>query len=166
MKRFYLSIYLQVFLSILILLTPVLADGNTIPNDFKVIAQYSSGYSDWKPWKVTITSDGNVSQKIYVIDNTGEKTFRKSYTLSHDDLKEIITEIKESKFMALSKKYSYDVTDNPTLILTVTMNHKSHQVIVYAPSHLKQKEEVNKFLKVWNAVLMKVPSPNTEQKPY
>jgi hypothetical protein len=166
MKRCYLSICLQIFLGILISWTTVLADEDAIPNDLKIIAQYKSGYSDWKPWKVTITSDGNVSQEIYIIDNTGEKTFRKSYSLSRDDLKEIITEIKESNFMTLSEKYSYDVTDNPTLILTVTINQKSHQVIVYAPSHLKKKEEVNKFLKVWNEVLMKVPSPNTEQKPY
>ena len=164
MRGVYLLICLQLLLGFPILQVQVFADSNTVLNDFKIVAKYKPGYSDWKPWKVTITGDGNVIQETYVFDDKDEKTTLKSYSLSRDDLKEIITEIKESNFMSLSKKFDYKVTDNPTLILTVTIERKTHQVIVYAPSHSKQNNEVKRFLDVWNKVLKKVPPPNPEQK--
>jgi hypothetical protein len=45
------------------------------------------------------------------------------------------------------------------------MNGTSHEVNVYAARHLKGNPDVKRFLKVWNEVLKRIPSPNVEQKP-
>jgi len=76
---------------------------------------------------------------------------------------QLVKAVQDSRFYLLEERYSYEVTDNPTLILRVTMNRRSHEVMEYAPDHLKQSEEVAAFLKVWNQVLRYVPSPNPGQ---
>jgi hypothetical protein len=90
---------------------------------------------------------------------------KKESRLSEADIKALLAKIKESDFFALKERYEYDVTDNPTLILTVTQNKKTHAVLVYAPHHLRENRDVKRFFTVWSDVLRKVPSPNPDQKP-
>ncbi|MFZ5862301.1 MAG: hypothetical protein ACOYXR_05610 [Nitrospirota bacterium] len=142
---------------------------SVIPDDFKVIAGYGPGFSDWKPWDVTITRDGKVSQKAYIFGNNGEETeISKTFSLSERDVADLVEIITGSDFFNISKNLSYPVTDNETLSLAITMGRVSHQVRVYAPVHLKERAEVKRFLQVWGEVMKKVPSPNdkaTVQRP-
>ncbi len=135
-------------------------DKQAIPADFKIVAQYGAGYSDWKSWRSTITGEGKVAQEGFGLIDT-----KKESKLSGNDLRALLAKIKEADYFALKERYEYEVTDNPTLILSVTMDKKTHKVVVYAPDHLEKNKEVQRFFKVWSDVLRKVPSPNPEQKP-
>jgi hypothetical protein len=141
----------------------------SVPTDFKLVAVYLPGFSDWKGWKSTITADGKVVQEIHPgarqTENRPQREETKNFALTDEDLKELVATVRESRFFALEKKHSVDVTDSSTLVLRVTMNGKSHEVEVYAARLLKDKPEVKRFLRIWNEVLTKVPSPNLEQKP-
>ena len=131
----------------------------TIPADFRIIAEYGAGYSHWESWKATVTSDGKVAQ------DSGFEDAKKTLRLSKGDLEDLLARIEEVDFFALKGQYSYNVTDNPTLILTITRNKKTRKVAVYAPNHLKNNEEVKRFLRIWAEFLRKIPSPNPDQRP-
>jgi hypothetical protein len=135
-------------------------DKEPIPRDLKIVAEYGAGYSHWKSWRYTITRDGKVAQEIYDIEDT-----KKVSQISNDDLKDLLAKIKEADFFALKKRYEYQVTDNPTLILKVTLDKKTHEVVVYAPGHLEKNKDVKRFFRVWSEILRIIPSPNPEQKP-
>jgi hypothetical protein len=141
----------------------------SVPADFKLEAEYLPGFSSSRGWKSTITADGKVLQEIHPgarqTESRPQREETKNFTLPNEDLKELVATVRESRFHTLAENYSFEVTDQPTLILSVTMNGKSHQVKVYAASYLKDKAEVKGFLRTWNEVLKKVPSPNAEQKP-
>jgi hypothetical protein len=138
------------------------ASERTIPSDFYPVAQYGPGYSPWKPWTVTITADGKVVQETYL--GSG-RTVKHTLQLTTDQVLRLVERIAESRFFLLREKYSFAVTDNPTLIIRVTANRASHEVSVYAPRHLRANEEVVSFLRLWNELLWVVPSPNPEQRP-
>jgi hypothetical protein len=146
----------------------IAAEGDSVPADFSLCAQYSPGFSASKPWKVMISADGKAQQKVdpspFGKKATNDKS-EKTSTLTLPQLRELVAAVRSSKFFALKKRYSYDVTDNPTLTLRVRMDGSSQEVEVYAPGHLKDDAEVRRFMKVWNAVLKNVPSPNPWQKP-
>jgi hypothetical protein len=80
-------------------------------------------------------------------------------------MRDLLAKIKEANFFALKKRYEYQVTDNPTLILKVTLDKTTHEVVVYAPDHLEKNKDVKRFFRVWSEILRKIPSPNPEQKP-
>jgi hypothetical protein len=146
----------------------IAAEGDSIPADFNLCAQYGPGFSNWKPWKVTISSDGKALQEVDPSRLGKEATTEKSEktsTLTGPQMQELVAVVRTSQFFALKKRYSYPVTDNPTLTLRVRMNGSSREVKVYAPGHLKDDAEVRRFMKVWNTVLKHVPAPNAEQKP-
>jgi len=139
----------------------VSAEKDGVPGDFKIVAHYYPGYSHWHPWETTITSDGSVSQE----DLFGNGKSQKMPSLAHRDVRDLLEQVKAANFFEIPKKFSYSVTDNPTLVLIVTMNNKTHEVSVYAPRHVADEPGVKKFMKLWSSVLEKVPSPNPEQKP-
>ena len=136
-------------------------DENDIPPDLRIEAQYGAGYSDWKSWKVTIASDGKALQEVFSFGNDTKR----GLSLTKRDLKDLLDKAKEADFFALPERYDHPVTDNPTLILKITANKKTHRVDVYAPRHQKDKKGIKRFMNVWSEVLRKVPSPNPEQKP-
>ena len=146
-------------------------DNEPIPSDFRIVAQYGAGYSPWKSWKVTITGDGIVAKEGgfqgggSAAEERGTKEQSGQTTLSGTDLRELLAEIKEADFYGLREEYSYSVTDNPTLVLTITQNKRTHRVSVYAYNHLKDDKDVKRFLRVWSKLLRKVPSPNPDDKP-
>jgi hypothetical protein len=121
-----------------------------VPNDFKLSAHYSPGYSNWKPWKTVITADGKVSQEIQVARSGKEGSSQKTSVLTTNDFQQLFAAVRASEFSTLKTKYYYPITDNPTLTLQLTMNGSSHEVNVYAPHHLKDNQEVKRFLRVWN----------------
>jgi hypothetical protein len=133
-------------------------DGNgPIASEFKIVAHYYPGYSKWEPWEYTITRDGTVVNSC--------DTRATEPTLSEIDVRDLVTKINEADFFGLREKFSASVTDNPTLVLTITQNKRTHKVSVYAPGHLIGDKEVNRFLLIWSEILRRVPSPNPDQKP-
>src|SRR5215470_17395940 len=71
----------------------VAAEADSIPGDFRVCARYGPGFSDWKPWKVTIFADGKALQEVYPSrlgkEATTEKT-EKTTTLTVPQLQELV----------------------------------------------------------------------------
>jgi len=143
------------------------AQTNQVPQDFELFAQYSAGYSPWKSWRLTISADGSALQEAYAFRGGNPTRETNYFHLAKTDLKQLATRLDDERFESLAHRYSPKdkITDNPTLVLRAMMLGKSNEVSVYAPDHLRGKAEVGRFLKVWNEVLRKVPSPNPEQKP-
>ena len=135
------------------------------PPDLTIAAEYWPGSAQYKSWKTTITPKGITNQEWYSFYGKSKKTGAKSYKLSQQDLMDLFVKVAESDFFKLRSKYDYIITDNPTLILKITMNGKVHEVMIYAPSHQRHKSAVQRFLIVWDEVLRKVPSPNESQLP-
>lgn len=138
------------------------AEDAAVPRDFRLVAQYGPGLTAWKPWTLTIDAGGDAVQDTYA---AGSPKVTKAFTVSADDLASLVKLIGEAGFFQLAGTYSYDVADNPILILRVTLNEATHEVTVYAPGHLRANDEVTRFLRVWNQILTAVPSPNPEQRP-
>ena len=106
-----------------------------VPDDFKLVAKYSAGFSVWKQWETTITADGKAIQKITPGRKGGENS-KKEEKLSKDDLKTLADTIKDADFSALKDSYRSLATDQPTLILEITRGKKTHKVEVYGPTLL------------------------------
>jgi hypothetical protein len=140
------------------------AQSGPVPDDFKLSASFSPGFSNWKPWKVVITADGKALQEIQAPRSGKEGGTQKTFVLTPTDLQQLFAVVRASEFSTLKKNYSYPVTDHSTLCVELTMGGSSHEVKVYAPYQQQDNREVKRFLNVWNEVLKKVPSPNPEQK--
>ncbi len=141
------------------------AQTNGIPSDFKLCADYQPGFSYLKPWKVTITADGTAVREEYFFRNGNTVTAAEDiFWLGKIELQELVAIVRESDFYSLGTNYWTSVTDKATVVLQVTMNSKTHEVMVYALSH-QRNNDVKRFSKLWNEVLKKVPSPNSRQKP-
>lgn len=135
------------------------------PDDFKLVATYSAGFSIWKQWETTITADGQAVQEIKPGRKGGEEE-RKTSKLFPDDVEALRKAVKDADFAKLKDHYRAGATDQPTLILEVTDGETTHKVEVYGPNLIKDnRPEVDRFLRVYAEVLRKVPSPNSEQTP-
>jgi hypothetical protein len=137
------------------------------PDDFKIVARFEPGFINWLRWQDTITADGKVVQDIGPGRRGGERS-EKQTELSKDDIAALVAKVKEADFFQLREQYKARVTDHPTLVLEVTMDKKTHRVLVYGYQRLKEKEDqkaVDRFLSVWSEVIRKVPAPNPAQKP-
>jgi hypothetical protein len=148
------------------------AEGDKIPNDFRLAAEYYPPpfprylpvpWKPWYPWTVTITANGRAVQETDLSLGDEKRIAKKSFRLTRQDLTQLVRVVQKSGFSLLGANYSDEVTDNDTLILRITMNRNYHEVMVYAPARLKQKEEVAAFLSLWNEVLKHVPPPNLGQ---
>jgi hypothetical protein len=138
------------------------------PDDFKIVARYAPGYSNWLGWRYTITADGNVAQDIGPGGRGGGERSTKQTKLSRNDIDALFAKVKGADFFKLKEQYRAKVTDNPTLVLEVTMDKKAHKVLVYGHRHLRDKEDqkaADRFLAVWSEVIRKVPAPNPNQTP-
>jgi hypothetical protein len=139
-----------------------------IPNDFKILARYSPGFSDWLSWEDTITADGKVAQVVGPLGSSPAKQ-QKQMAMTKRDLSALVARVKEVQFFQLKHRYSNDdVTCMPTLFVAVTAANQTHTVEVYAYHFIKEKTDragVDRFLKVWTEVLARVPCPNPQQGP-
>jgi hypothetical protein len=152
-------------LGVLLLLSSLgQAEKKPIPSDLKIVAKYSPGYSDWVEWKYTITADGQVAQEIYDYGLHGAKS--KVSRLTELELRGLLEKIKEADFFTLKKGYhEFYNPDLDTLVLSIALGGKNHEVVVDAPVFSKKNKEVRRFFRVWSEILRKVPSPNPRDKP-
>jgi hypothetical protein len=150
----------------LCLSTPAPAAAQPVPDDFKIVARYGPGFSDWRSWTTTITSDGTALQRVGPGGRGGGELSEKKSSLSKDDLKALLSRVKEADFFKLKERYRGTATDQATLTLEVTVDKKTHKVAVYGFAFIrdkKEQDEVNRFLTVWVEILKKVHSPNPER---
>jgi hypothetical protein len=137
------------------------------PDDFKLVARYGPGLSPWLRWQYTITADGKVAQDIGPGGRGGGERSEKQTKLSKDAIAALFAKVKGADFFTLKEKYQGGATDQPTLVLEVTLGKKTHRVLVYGHRHLTEKEDqsaVDRFLGVWSEVIRRVPAPNPDQK--
>jgi hypothetical protein len=139
----------------------------SISSNYKIVATFSPGYSPWKPWETTISSNGDVQQVIYpwLRDENVTKPKIIAFKLSIQDLHDLIAVIEDENFFNLKSKYSRPETDGPTLVIAVSTPGKTHEVSVYFPHLMIGKSEIKRFIKIWDEVLRKVPAPNKGQTP-
>ncbi len=140
-------------------------DPPAVPEDFKIVARFGPGYSDWLPWETTVTTDGKAVLDVRRGRSGGEPVQKES-TLKKEDVAALFTKVKEAEFFKLKEQYKGKVTDQATLILEITADKKTHKVSLYGQRFLKEKEDqdaADRFLGVWSEVLKKVPAPNEKQ---
>src|SRR5262245_47943833 len=106
------------------LAAPAPRPADLIPDDFKIVARYGPGYSDWKGWTFTFTADGKVSQAIGRGGRGGGDPSEKQSTLKKEDVAELLAKVKEAEFFKLKERYAGKVTDQATLFLEVTLDGK------------------------------------------
>ena len=137
----------------------------SISSDFKIVASFSPGLSPWRPWDTTINSNGDVQQVIYfwLHDDNISKPQIIALKISQQDLHDLVAVIEREQFFTLKSKYSRRETDGPTLVITVSTPEITHAVSVYYPHFMLGKSEIQRFLKIWDEILMKVPAPNKSQ---
>jgi hypothetical protein len=144
------------------------ADPPAVPDDFKLMARFAPGYSNWLSWRYTITADGKVAQVIGPGGRGGGERTEKEDKITKEDVVAIVAKVKDADFFKLKEQYKGKATDQATLVLEVTQDKKTHQVLLYGPRFLREKEDqdaADRFLAVWAEVLRKVPAPNPDQKP-
>lgn len=124
-------------------------------------ATYGSGHSDWVPWKTRIASDGTVEHQN-LRDNPPR---RRSSRLGPKEIAALEQAVTAADFMSLAPSYDHPGTDAPTLVLTLTHNGSTKEVVVYAPGDLKKDPAVRRFLLMWDELLRAVPSPNPGELP-
>ncbi len=127
-----------------------------------MVAQFGAGNFSYKSWQSTITADGKVVQEILVGDGDAPRTIPR---LSSKDLSDLMDAAGKADFFALKREHNAPVTDQSTLVLTLTRKGSTHEVYVYGPSYLSDDSQVKRFLRVWDEFLKKVPSPNPDQTP-
>jgi len=145
--------------------TPQAAQPQAVPNDFKLVAAYSPGFSKARPWVTTIHADGKAFQKAISGARGGEPS-EKQFQLIKASLNSLLAKIKEAKFFELQKRYSGAVSDHATIYLEITLNNQTHRVSVYAWDKVTGPEnigEVNRFLSIWLEVLAIIPSPDPDR---
>ncbi len=146
--------------------SPGIDEPKDVPADFKIVADYSAGYSSWKSWNYTINADGSVVQKTLPSRGSAENSTKQT-KLTKDDIEVVWSKVREAHFFKLKKEYKANITDQPTLNLEITRNKETHRVSVYGYQDITQKDEQNevkRFLGIWSEVVKLVPPPNPDQK--
>ena len=144
---------------ILLSLAACREEGDAIPKDFRVVAEFGpGGFTDPRvPWKATINRDGRVIREI---PGFRKETRRAVRPLDRDDLVALRDAIAAADFFSLPGAISAPVTDAATLLVAVTEGGKTREVKVYGVSELGKDPRVQRFLKVWGVLHRIVPSPN------
>ncbi len=141
------------------------SDAPTIPKDFALSATYGpsmAGFRGAAAWNLIIESDGNAVQKTSTFKGGEEKKVEKSFQVTPEQLRALVLSIEKSGFYSLAPEYRPDVTDLATYILAVTMNGKSHRVLVYAMPAVEDKAAMKRFDSVWNEIRRILGQPPVE----
>jgi len=139
-----------------------------IPNDFKLVASYTRGGSPLinesgeHSWRLTVSFDGKAIQKRNDLEDY-YKAPTKSFSLSQNDLQEILTSIKDSDFFSLpqsNKDINCFVFGASALVLKIAMDGRSHRVIFENDCNAWENDQIKKLWLVWHTVLKIIPSLN------
>jgi hypothetical protein len=132
MGNIHLLVFMFLALGCLSSSTGIAAEGDKIPSDFRLAAEFYPSYvprraegypaptpwKPWYPWTVTITANGRALQETDVSVDDENKLIRKSFRLTRQDLAQLVRAVQDSRFYLLATEYRDNVTDNPTLILS------------------------------------------------
>jgi hypothetical protein len=138
------------------------ASRDIVPRDLKIIARYGGGYSPANPWRLTITADGHVLQETWLRDDTCKT---RNLSIDQANLRRILAAVRKADFYSMKREYAYDISDSVNLVLSVTMDGKSHYVNVYAPRLLRENADVRRFITLWRTILAPFPIPVIEKRP-
>ena len=127
--------------------TPVAAP---LPNDPWLTLSYSPGFSGTRPWEVRITRDRRVFLR------TEEQTYEQ-HRLSATEVQTLETVLQRARLDQLQPDYEWSASDQETLRIAVPTS----AVRVYGPRHLCIREEIQRFLLVWNTAVRLVVVPTT-----
>jgi hypothetical protein len=143
------------------------ADPPAVPDDFKLVAKYAPGYSNWRSWETTVTADGKVAHHIGRGGRGGGEPMDKDAKLTKEDVAAIYAKVADGNFFKLKEQYKTKVTDQATLTIEITADKKTHKVQLYGYQRLTEKDDqdaADRFLVIWQEVLKKVHPPNADQK--
>jgi len=137
------------------------ADDNAVPPDFKLVVHYANGGTDRLSWEATIKSDGSVSRTH---SDTDGRVVRETYKLTTREMSDLLTKVRQTDFMKLKERYEGPAEDVDGFSISVTMDEKTHEVVVWDAGGQWGDRDVRGLRSLWNEILRKVPSPNTDQK--
>lgn len=160
-RRWMLAVVL-VLLAVSAAATRLTADDDPVPRDFKLVAQYARGGTARSSWKVTIIRDGTVSRTHR--DAESGREIRRAYELSSGDMAELLRKIRQADFMKLKGRYEGPAEDVDGFSISLTMDEKTHEVVVWDAGGQWGDRDVRGLWKLWDEILRKVPSPNPDQK--
>jgi hypothetical protein len=127
--------------------TPV---STPLPSNPWLTLSYSPGFSGTPPWEMRITRDRRVFLR------TEGQTYEQ-HRLSTTELQALETALERARIDHLQPDYEYGGTDQETLQIAVERS----AVRVYGPRHLCNRDEIQRFLLVWNTAVRLVVVPTT-----
>ncbi len=132
-----------------------LADPSAFTSPLGVPALGSGPLSDEQTRNLVLLHQGNAAHRIYsVIDDTLTQMEANPASFNEEVFFERVLNA-----LLESRKLCAPFTSHK--LGSLYEFYRQH----YAPEELRDKDEVKRFLKVWNDVLRKVPPPNAKQKP-
>jgi hypothetical protein len=149
------------------------AERDAVPSDFSLRAEYypalphlaGPGTPRWYPWTLTLTADGRAELESNRTVPGKKKIIRHTVRVARREVARLVAEVRRANFHALAPEYAFEVGPASTLVLRITLDRRSHDVIVYGPERIRDKPEVAAFLRVWNQTLRTVPPLNPGQRP-
>lgn len=127
--------------------TPVSAP---LPNDPWLTLSYSPGFSGTRPWEMQITTDRRVFLRT-------EGQNYEQHRLSATQIRTLETVLRRAQLDHLQRDYEWSGTDQETLQIAV----EGSAVRVYGPQRLCNRDEIQRFLLVWNTAVQMVVVPTT-----
>ena len=129
--------------------TPVSAE---LPKDPWLTLSYSPGFSGTPPWEMRITPDRRVFLR------TEGQTYEQ-HRLSATQTQTLESVLKRARLDQLQPNYEHGGTDQETLRIAV----EGSAVRVYGPQKLCNRDEIQRFLLVWNTAVRLVVVPTTRR---
>jgi hypothetical protein len=111
-------------------------------------------------WEYHGQSSGTVTLRInYLLSPMGELTG--SFTLDPGEISHVICEADAAQFFSLPRhietKHDAVMVDGPELTISIRRAGVTTTVQAYDPSHLRNQNEVARFLRVWNRIFKPLP---------
>lgn len=162
--------------AVMVLCAPLARAGETIPRDFRLIAEYypplpTGGVEgrpprEWHRWTVTVTAGGRAVQETQrSAEGSVKGLHTKSVKLARRDVARLVATVRAANFHKLATEYAFQISPAPALVLRVAMDDRYHEVTVYGPDRIRNDPDVAAFLRVWNQTLRLMPPPNPGQRP-
>ena len=123
----------QLLLSSVILVVLFLSACNTLQatesKNLVITLERTECYGPCPVYRLTITGDGSV---VYEGKNFVKATGRQTTTISQERMRQLVSEFEKADFISLADSYEQiTVLDNPTVIVSITIDGKSKTVRHY-----------------------------------
>jgi len=101
------------------------------PKDLEIVYGFGATHAEWGRTTYRITADGVLTVEKTQGFGANAKLEKASYTLTTEELGQVVRKVEEAKFFRLRESYSDNrVMDGYSSFLSIRMNGKAHSVSV------------------------------------